>query len=67
METKRKGRPTNAKNVCKCCQKEFKTSKEKCTHESNIRNRKAKTEVASSIGGEKLKTRLEDFFETPPK
>ena len=31
-----------------------------------MRNRKAKTEIASSIG-EKLDKRMEDFFETPPK
>lgn len=37
METKRKGRPTNGTHVCKCCQIEFQTAKEKCTHESNKR------------------------------
>jgi hypothetical protein len=67
MEAKRKGRPINGTHVCKCCQIEFQTAKEKCTHESNMRNRKAKTETTSSIGGgEKLGKRMKDF-QTPEK
>jgi hypothetical protein len=64
MRTNKKGRPTNETNICTCCQIDFKSSKRKCTHESNMRNRKVKTEITSSIG-EKLNQRMEDFFETP--
>lgn len=63
MESKRKGRPINETNICKCCQRQFQTAKEKCTHEANTRNKKAKTEITPSIAGEKLMERLEDFFE----
>jgi hypothetical protein len=62
MDAKRTGRPINETHICRCCQIEFKTAKKKCTHESNMRNRKAKTETTSSIGGgEKLGKRMKDF------
>jgi hypothetical protein len=55
---KQKGRPTIITKACKCCNKEFKTTKQKCTHESKMRSKKSKTEIGDRD------TNTEDIFGT---
>jgi hypothetical protein len=50
LHIKKRGRPQNNKKTCECCNKEFATTKQKCTHEFKMKSKKAKTEVGSVLG-----------------